>query len=119
MKYLFIALLLLSSNSFAADPWSEGDVYREVAYQVVQAIDWGQTRFIAKNPGEFYEHNPILGEHPSVDQVDKYFVIASLSHIFISHVLPDDWRKGWQYITIGSELNSINGNLMLGIGISF
>ena len=40
------------------------------------AIDWGQTRDISRNPDRFHEGNPILGTHPGIGTVDKYFALA-------------------------------------------
>ena len=76
MKYL---LLLLFISPAYADEWTTNDTYREITYQGLAAIDWLQTRNIAKNPN-YYEQNPILGEYPSVGKVNAYFAITGIVH---------------------------------------
>lgn len=39
-------------------------------------IDWLQTIYIALHPAQFYERNPILGLHPTVRQVNAYFMVC-------------------------------------------
>ena len=119
MKYLLIVALLLPLNSFAADPWSDGDIYREVAYQVIATIDWGQTLYIAKNPQIFSEKNSTLGRNPSISAVNAYFIKMQLAHLILSHVLPSEWRNGFQYLTIGGELETVGHNYNVGIKIGF
>lgn len=118
MKLLIIALLFISSSAFA-DDWSKADVARETVLLVIHAVDWGQTRNIAKNPSQYAELNPFLGVHPSVSRVDNYFVLTGLAHVGISHVLPSEWRKGWQYVTIGIGGANIARNHSIGLRVSF
>lgn len=119
MKYILICLLLLSSSCFAADKWSDGDVYREVAYQTIQVIDWRQTLTIAKHPNSFSELNPLLDKHPTEFAVNRYFVISSITHAIIANYLPSKWRPTFQYITIGVEVTAVANNFKLGIAVDF
>ena len=55
------------------DPWTKADIYRQIGVLVVQIIDWRQTCEIATNPN-YYETNKILGEHLTLQEVDRYFI---------------------------------------------
>ena len=115
MKYL---LLLLFISPAYADEWTTNDTYREIAYQGLAAIDWLQTRNIAKNPS-YYEQNSILGEHPSVGRINAYFVITGLAHYGISKILTKEYRAPFQYTTIGVEIGAVVHNYSIGINIKF
>ena len=118
MKKLLLILLFIPSLSFA-DPWSQDDIYREVAFQAVTIIDWGQTRDIAKNTDKFFEHNPFLGNSPSINSVDTYFISAIIIHVIVSNNLSSEYRKYFQYISIGIESNSAIKNAAHGIHVNF
>ena len=118
MSKFFFILLLLSSSVFA-DEWREADTYREVAYLTVHSLDWAQTHTIAANPDKYFEHNLILGNNPKSENINTYFALTALAHIGIAYVLPYEWRKGFQYVTIGIESRSVVRNFSLGISIQF
>ena len=118
MKILLSILLLLSSSTYASD-WSDEDISREAVLLVIHTIDWGQTRYIAENPDQFHEINPLLDTNPSVWQVNNYFILSGLAHIAISNALPPEWRKGWQYVTIGIGVANVSRNHSIGLRISF
>ena len=119
MKTILFCLLLLSSNCFATDKWSDDDIYREVAYQTIWVIDWGQTLNIAKHPQSLYETNQWLGKHPTEFEVNRYFVVNGIIHAIIANYLPSEWRKGFQYLTIGMEVNVVVTNFKLGVSVDF
>ena len=120
MKHLIFALLLLSSSAFA-DPWSSSDTYRETTFQVLNVIDWGQTRYIAQNPNKYYEHDysGLIGSNPTTGRIDAFMVESAAIHLAVSYLLPNDWRIAFQYITIVEKLNTTDNNAKLGIKISF
>lgn len=116
MKYIFILLLLFPLSTFA---WDKTDTQREIVWQVMHIIDWGQTVDIAKNPGKYYEINPLLGKHPSVEKVHKYMIASSLIHYVVSTSLKSKYRKYWQYVTIGITGTLIMHNYRIGLRINF
>jgi hypothetical protein len=118
MKTFLLALLLLSSSAFA-DEWREADTYREVGYMILHGLDLKQTHEIAANPNKYFEHNPILGDHPDSAQVNTYFAATAIAHYYIARKLDSDWRELFQYVTIGFESRSVFRNFSLGIGGSF
>jgi len=139
MFKLFLLLLAFVPTVHAAE-WTSDDTNREVAYQVIQDIDWLQTRNIAKSPcfvlvkhhfgpygqyyydkvpGPIYEQNNYLGPHPSMGAVNRYFLVMSVVHLGISYLLPREYRAPFQYITIGMESGYVAHNLSVGIHITF
>src|SRR6266702_7659586 len=103
----------------AAPEWSKADVGRELAFGTLLAIDWAQTREIAAHPELYYEHNPILGEHPSSGRVDAYMLAAGALHFGIANWLPGDWRAAWQWGGIVIEAGAVGHNYMIGIRAPF
>ena len=126
MSKFFFILLLLSSSVFAADPWTRADTYRETTFQVLNIIDWGQTRYTAKHPERFKENGAgaggsawLIGEHPSTTDVDRLMVMSAILHPVISYYLPHGWREAFQYVTIGMKLDATIGNASVGVKVSF
>lgn len=120
MKTLLLALLLVSSSAFAEN-WTTNDSLRESAFQVLNVIDWGQTRYVAEHPSRYEETESAwaIGHHPTTGRVDAYMAQTAVLHFAISYLLPRDWRTALQYITIGSKLNATIGNASIGIKVSF
>ena len=122
MKYVIMVVLLLSLvhyDATAADRWSTQDKALEGTYQVLHFVDWRQTRYIAKNPDDYYERNPILGEHPSTTTVDIYFISTAILHPIITHYLPKEWRPYWQGVTISISGACVINNFAVGIRMDF
>lgn len=119
----FIIIMLLCggcylSSAYASD-WTRGDTIREVSWEVLHVIDWGQTLEIARYPYRYSEYNPILGKHPSVGKVNLYMGAWVILHPVISYLLPKDYRKVWQYISIGVSAGCVGKNFSAGIGVRF
>ena len=108
LKYLL--LFLLSANVLADTDWTR------VAMNTVVVMDWAQTRD-AMAMG-YIEENNILGEHPSDDEVNKYFLTLLISYNLIGEYLISEKYKavfyGGIFIThgIGVENN-------YGFGVKF
>jgi len=119
MKTLLI-LLLLSSSAFA-DEWRTSDTYREVAFQTLNVIDWGQTRYIAQHSESFHEQESawIIGKFPDEKRVDIFMAETAVLHGLISYYLPSKYRSAFQYVTIGMKLNNTIANASIGIKVSF
>jgi hypothetical protein len=120
-KFIF-ALLLLSSSAFADSyTWRTIDTYHELAFQTLNIIDWGQTRFIAKHPDQFFEHDyyGLIGSNPTTGRIDAYMAESAMIHFVVSYNLPSSWRSVFQYVTIGCKLNTDIRNSSVGIKVSF
>jgi len=109
-------LLMFNPN---AEPMTAEQKVLQGTYLGVHAIDWSQTRTIAKNPDEFYEINPLMGKHPSTEEVDAYMAASALLHTGITMSLPSEYRKYWFGGSFVVKLNLINMNINAGIGMDF
>ena len=118
-KYLIILVLLFFISPAFGEMWTKNDTYRELTWATLFLIDYGQTLNIAKNPDKYEEKNQILGRHPSQSSVHKYMLSVAILHPIISYYLLPEYRKYWQYITIGIEADAVTNNFSIGIGINF
>lgn len=117
------------------DPWSKADIQRQIAFSILEIIDWGQSRAVANSGhwettyspthgyGHVYvyneENNPFLGERPTLEQVNNYFLICLFGNMSISHILPQKYRKYWQSLSIFLECYTVGGNYSYGVKIQF
>jgi len=112
-KYILIGLL---SFPVHADDWSSLDTKREVAWQVLNVMDWRQTRTI---PGSgYYENNPLLGKHPDKDKIDKHFLVGALLHYAISDYFPK-YRDIWQNTALVVTGSVVYHNYSIGLKVEF
>lgn len=118
MRYLPLILLAGCLNAHA-DDWTRTDTALEATWLVLHAVDWGQTRYIAKNPDRFYEQNPILGKHPSVGRVNAYSALTSVAHYGVSQWLSPANRRIWQSVTIGFAAGTVAHNYHIGVKVDF
>ncbi len=118
MKKLFIIMLFalcMPVSSVAADKWTTQNIIMEGTYHILRAVDWSQTRYIARHPKRFHEMNPVIGRYPSVSRVDQYFFITTFLHLAISHYLPENYRTVWQGMTIFVSAEMVGHNYSVGI----
>ena len=115
-----VALLaLLPAPERGADPWDNYDKAFAATALLALGADWGQTRYVAKHPEQFYEKNRILGEHPSTAKVDRYFVGLAVVGGVIAHYLPSDYRKVFLVTVTIVEIRAVRGNMGIGVGFAF
>lgn len=122
MKKLIIIVLFLVLTpvySFSFDKWSNQDYALQGLVVSTLVMDWSQTRYIARNSMVFHENNFILGEHPSVNRVNSYFISSITVNTLIVYLLPSQYRSYWQYATIAVESGFIYHNYCVGIKMRF
>lgn len=112
MKYALILLFLMTSGctSICTGGWTKADTVWELADQGLMAVDWRQTQHIVEQPDKYFERNPILGRHPSMEKLNVYFAVWVPLHYGISCALPPDWRRAWQVGTALVEVPVILEN---------
>ena len=133
MKYIFYTLVLIAAlgleDAWGAERWTKTDTERQMLFTVITAIDWGQTRDIAKvcrnnaglhtdpnHDGRWVkEINPFLGECPSLQKVDTFIPASMLLHYVVARQLPQPYRKYWQYAWIGIETTAVINNHSIGM----
>lgn len=125
-KWLAFALaasltMFVATRCDAADEWNKAEIAKEVAFQTLTVLDWGQTADISRRcvDGSIRETNPILGSCPSRGRVNAYFPVAMLAHWGISHMLPRKYRQHWQDVTLVVEAFYVHTNYRIGININF
>ena len=120
MKTLILIILLLIPASAYAGP-TIGEIGLELAYFAGNALDYGQTKAIAKDP-RYYEKNPILGKYPSIAEVNRFFIINTVAHTAISVLLPRRFtlwgielrpRMIWQITTVAVKFDVTRRNYNL------
>lgn len=114
-----LALFGLGSGPIYASDWTDADTAWQASYLALHVADWGQTRHIAKNPGEYYEVNPLLGDHPSVRRVDTYMAVSAITHTAIAYCLSPDWRRRFQQVTVGIKAGVVGYNYSIGLKMDF
>jgi hypothetical protein len=92
---------------------------RHVVFTGLKLADFSQTMKIADNPDDYYELNPILGKHPSREDVIFYFVGTYVAETALAYLLPDEYRPWFQYLLIGSSAICVGNNLSIGLGVGF
>jgi hypothetical protein len=120
MNKLLFALLLgaLAGCSTVPSNWTTEDTQRESVYAVATVMDWRQTMDIARHPDR-KEANTILGEHPTNEKINQYFVVAGILQYSIAAILPPEERAAWQSMGILLEVICVRNNLKLGLSIGF
>lgn len=131
VKPLLFAFLLAVAGPAGAEWFSGLDraaVAREAAYDGLLLVDYGQTLDIKNHPGS-YETNPLLGKHPSDEQIRRHFGAALVIHGLVSWALPDkpinrlgialSPRALWQYVTLGVEGAVVASNFGMGLKVRF
>ena len=120
-----LALLLaaVSSQCKAADTWSTEQKALGWTWGALQAIDYMQTRYIAKHPDRYREvgSERWIGEHPTTKEVTKYFIGSTVFKLTLMHLMPTDFpifnRTNFQYLNIVYTGSTVYHNNKIGIGI--
>lgn len=105
MRTLLLAFVCLVSMAGAAQAengrhWNKKDIALECVYLSLLYFDLNQTIQTANNPDLFYENNPILGRHPTEEEVIIYFgLVGVLFQAGAAHFLPEKYR--FWFITSG------------------
>lgn len=116
----FAAAATVSSCSVVAgDAWSEDQLRMGAALAAVTVVDWAQTRYIADNPDRFHETNPIMGRHPSIGRVDRYFATSILVGAVVLDALPSAYRDYALKAGLVLEVLVVSNNARIGVGVKF
>lgn len=100
--------------------WKDENTEMQVLHGILQTIDWGQTRDIARNPDKFIERNQQLGSNPSTGKVDKHFALTELSNVAAALLIKNpELRKLFQVLSVGSQNRVAGRNQEIGIKMDF
>ena len=117
MKAVLLALALLAMPAHAHD-WTAPEKGWAAAWLATRAVDWAQTRHIARNPARFHERNPLLDRHPSLGDVNRYFIVSTAAMLLAAHYLPKH-RKGMLQVWFAVGAGYVAHNASIGIRMEF
>lgn len=114
VKYLVLFVALLSPLAQAGG-WSTADKVMGGVWGGIHAIDCAQTLKIARNPDEYKELNPLLGEHPSKGKVIAFCVLTPIMHVLVADNLSSKGRKIYQGLFIVLKADAVIYNFRIGL----
>ncbi len=119
--WLVIVIWMMMVMPCAAwpDKWTTEDTVWQAVTLTLKTVDWMQTRYIAAHPDKFYEINPLMSRHPSDSEVNGYFIGTTLLHTGVAYLLPQPYRRYWQYTFIAFSGSLIAHNASIGIGLKW
>lgn len=117
---IVIATVLMIAAGYAKDckanewfsPMSKDDIIRQASLGILIYIDNRQTKNAMDNG--YYELNPLMGKHPSHQDIDRYSIGAFVLHSILIWSLPKYVREITQYIILGAEGDTIIRNEWVG-----
>lgn len=114
MKVLLMLLLCcMPLTSFCSTEGREN-----TAAALLLLVDYIQTRNMAYDHdyrGElvYHENNPLLGEQPTKQDVDKYFLISAALYVVLQKTLPDNMATIHRRFTIALEGTCVVNNVYI------
>lgn len=125
MKTIVAVLFaLLFNNCWAGwDSWSDDDKKLFVASNIAIAGDWMTTADIARNPTKYKEvglvAKTLIGEHPSTNSVNLYFLVRTVLNYYITDNLTGDQKTYYLFFTTSSHGIAAIHNYQIGLRIGF
>jgi hypothetical protein len=116
MKTLLYLILLLPS--ICLGQWTPEQKGLAAAALVVTAIDYGQTRTVAKDP-RWHEENPLMGRHPSTRKVAAHFIAVPVLTYFVLDNISSENRSLALKVILAVEIGFVAHNYSLGVRASF
>jgi hypothetical protein len=119
-----IAAFLLACAIYGCSGWTKAEIAKEAAWEALHLIDYRQTVQTARNPDQYFEYNPLLGEHPSEGRVNVYFIGWAILHPIITDILPREKtllgvqampRAFWQNISLVVSGACVINNFSIGL----
>lgn len=117
---LIVVLFYLQGCAVLTPPedWTRKDTIAEVAWQVMNVVDYRQTIDIQNHPNIIEGHwlsHAMLGNNPSSAATAQLHITYGISHYLISKYLPKKWRPYWHGGTIVEKGLTIKNNHELGL----
>lgn len=117
---MVLSLLLMHTSAHAGATWTREDVWLESAWQMLNVIDWGQTRYVSESPDfHEWEKNPAIRPTPTLRSVDAYFITVAAFHWAVSNSVDAHNRQMWQWISLGFKAGGVFRNWSIGVGLKF
>ena len=112
--------LLLCAGAFPTSSYADNGALSDlrIASNLSLIADWMQTREIAKTP-EYSETNPILGSHPTIGSVNRYFLGVLIVHNVMGALLPPRYADLYDKGVLFVEITAVQHNAAIGVGMRF
>lgn len=117
MKYILLLLVCFCLNVHSRE-FTEDEKNMFVASQVLIVADWMQTRDIVRQPDIYWENNSVLGRHPSMGEVNKYFIASLVGNYYFTNYL-DKNRMLWLQIHTVTRGATVANNARIGLTMRF
>lgn len=114
MKSIIFSILLFTIGC-AHQPFTQSDKILLGTSLTLQAIDWQQTKEIARNPDFYEKWNFVLDEHPSQNEIDLYFLTTAFASVATIYYLPPKYRNLFFGCWIGIEGDCVVHNYQIGV----
>ena len=100
--------------------WGTTDLGLAGGFLAILWVDAAQTRSVARqNWRGFHEANPILGDSPSVGQINTYTAAVAIGTLGIAAVLPKRTRRWWLTGALAVEACVVVRNASAGLSLRF
>lgn len=117
---ILLTLVTLSCASLHHQPYSTGDIYREIAVQTLNIMDYASTdKILGDHPTLVMEANPLLGSDPGRNKLMAVGIGTGLLHGIVNHYLPARYRPYWQWPFIIIKAGVVGNNYHINAGIQF
>jgi len=99
--------------------WSDNEKSWSAVDGVLLLSDWATTHNMTHRYNEgYYEHNPILGSHPTAAQLNLHFLVA-VPLIYLAADQVPEYRKEILEAVGAVELIVVANNLRIGLHFQF
>ena len=119
---LFVPYNALAGKFFAdsyGEDWNKLDTCLLTSYNILVAIDWMQTKEIAKHPERWKELNPAFHTHPSIGEVNTKIGLTTAAINLIYPAFNPKFRRFFIGGTITCEVLAVAHNYSMEIRIKF
>lgn len=120
-KIMVAGLVALGLNTATAQPlqdWTTTDKALLGVGTALHIVDWGQTRYVVKHPGQYRETNFMLPDHPSMGQVNAYMLGTLLLFPALAEYFPE-YRTEILGLWVASRALVVGRNYQIGIRMSW
>lgn len=118
---VMISMVLLASNAEAGGwcgNWTKKNVQLEAVSLSLIIADTLQTASWVEDPNSrWHEWNPLLGKHPTENELYNSVAIGMITHVMIANYLSPEWRTKFQYATIAIQAGIVMRSHGMGIRI--
>ncbi len=118
---LIIAIFsLLGCATLKHESYTRADIYREVAVQTLNVMDYASTdKILGDHPTLATESNPLLGSNPGRNKLMGVMLGTGLIHGTVTHYLPAKYRPYWQWPFIVIKAGVVGNNYHINAGFQF